>query len=422
MRWGMRSLGTACVVLVGVHAACESASGPDEWWPEVAELEIVPAASLLLLEGDTLQLSAIARDSAGNTIADPAVVWMSEDTVVATVSPTGLVIGRGAGRARVVAAVGGLVATAVVEGRVYLRDFAGSGFAGCGLSAGGNLYCWLLSPLIARSLPPEPLASLSSPWCGISAAHEGYCWYVERRGETEAGTVARAHAFAPIPGGLAVRALMQPTTHRCLLDLDGAAHCWGNSPYSNQYGQLGIGQVDSVAHPLPEPVAGGLTFSSIVAGSRFTCALTDDGRAYCWGLGSRIFDVGTPEGAEVYPEPVRVAPEWRFSELAAASDHSCGLTGAGEVVCWGWRFPGPTPVAGFTFREITADAGHPTCGLTIDGIRACWGWDAVPTVPPNTSHVRFVELGSGCGRVESGDVVCWQTEASLPEQLLFQEP
>ena len=42
-------------------------------------------------EGSTLQLSAIATDSAGNTLAGRSLSWTSDSAAIATVDPNGLV-------------------------------------------------------------------------------------------------------------------------------------------------------------------------------------------------------------------------------------------------------------------------------------------------------------------------------------------
>ncbi len=56
----------------------------------------------------TVQLTATLRDSAGNLLKDRAVLWLSDDATLATVSATGLVAGAAEGSAIITATTCGL--------------------------------------------------------------------------------------------------------------------------------------------------------------------------------------------------------------------------------------------------------------------------------------------------------------------------
>ena len=62
------------------------------------------------------------------------------------------------------------------------------------------------------------------------------------------------------------------------------------------------------------------TFTSIAAGRMYSCALTSEGRAVCWG--HNTFD--RTEAADV-----------TFASIATGPDHLCALTPGGRAVCWG---------------------------------------------------------------------------------------
>lgn len=74
----------------------------------VASVQILPASPITVNAGSTLQLIAIARDSAGNVLAGRAVEWLSSDTSIARVGETGIAEGRELGQ---------IVVSARVEGR-----------------------------------------------------------------------------------------------------------------------------------------------------------------------------------------------------------------------------------------------------------------------------------------------------------------
>ncbi len=84
----------------------------------VSSVVVTPAAPSLL-PTQTVQLSAVPRDSAGNTIQGPALgarptTWASGNTLAATVNATGLVTAVAQGMANVTATIGGTPGQSVV--------------------------------------------------------------------------------------------------------------------------------------------------------------------------------------------------------------------------------------------------------------------------------------------------------------------
>lgn len=80
----------------------------------VATVSITPASPMSVGIGGTLQLAATARAADGTLFTGRAVEWLSSDSLVARVSPAGVVEGRAEGTAVVSARVEGKVAYASV--------------------------------------------------------------------------------------------------------------------------------------------------------------------------------------------------------------------------------------------------------------------------------------------------------------------
>ena len=79
------------ITTVLIAAACDDATippGGDPGGLAIAWLEIGPDP-LVLLPGDTIQLTAVARSASGAIIANPPVTWVSSDTTALTISATG---------------------------------------------------------------------------------------------------------------------------------------------------------------------------------------------------------------------------------------------------------------------------------------------------------------------------------------------
>ncbi len=141
--------------------------------------------------------------------------------------------------------------------------------------------------------------------------------------------------------------------HSCALADDGVAWCWGR----NEYGQLGTssspdgcpllggGTLPCAVGAIP---VAGETFTDIAVGSYHTCGLTESGTAYCWGLNDRgqLGDGGTASG----PTPLPVAGTQVFSSLSAGGRVTCGIRDDDALMCWG---NGPFRVNGETVDTLT---------------------------------------------------------------------
>jgi alpha-tubulin suppressor-like RCC1 family protein len=121
-------------------------------------------------------------------------------------------------------------------------------------------------------------------------------------------------------------------SHTCGIAKSKATYCWG----SNQYGQIGDGKRTGQQNPNRSPtlVLGDHQFASLALGSRFTCGLTDQGKAYCWGYNfdGQVGD-GTTTGEKFAPTAVKT--DQTFESIVAGQFQVCALTGEGDAYCWG---------------------------------------------------------------------------------------
>jgi hypothetical protein len=172
--------------------------------------------------------------------------------------------------------------------------------------------------------------------------------------------------------------------HTCALTTAGGVVCWG----WNYFGQLGSGTT-TWSELTPVPVNGlesGVT-AIAVGGWGHTCALTTAGGILCWGVNDagQLGD-GTTTNRST-PTPVTGLGSG-VSAIAAGWKYTCALKTSGGVVCWGENSYGqlgdgtktmratPTPVSGLSTGAVgIAAGGVHTCAAVVGGAVVCWGWN-----------------------------------------------
>jgi alpha-tubulin suppressor-like RCC1 family protein len=273
-------------------------------------------------------------------------------------------------------------------------------FASCATTTAGAVKCWGnnfygqlgVSNTATQSLTPINVAGLTS---GVASAHAG-------------------------------------AYHSCALTTGGGVKCWG----ANFNGELGVSTTFAVNNFTPLNVTG-LTagVSAIAVGSAYNCAITASGGVKCWGsnfygqLGNDSFvDSTTPVDVIGLTSGV--------SAITTGGFHTCALTQAGAVKCWGNNDTGavgdgtnvtkkvPASVIGLGSGVIAISGGnYNTCALTASGGVKCWGSNAQGTLGNGSTvdsltPVDVAGLGSGvaaiavgavsaCALTSAGNVKCW---------------
>jgi prepilin-type N-terminal cleavage/methylation domain-containing protein len=234
-------------------------------------------------------------------------------------------------------------------------------------------------------------------------------------------------------------------TSNCAVS-DNTIYCWGN----NTNGQLGNGNTTATNIPTPVTTSTGLagkTITDLSVGQDFACAVAS-GRVYCWGLGTggQLGNSATSSSST----PVAVSTSGVLSgktitSVSAGGYHACAVSSQGKAYCWGGgalfngaltmgngstgTFATSSPVAvadtgalsGKSVTQISA-GWYRVCAVASGGAY-CWGQgylgdgttsDSSVPVAVSTAGVlagkTITNIGSGQGHscaVGSGEVFCW---------------
>jgi alpha-tubulin suppressor-like RCC1 family protein len=239
--------------------------------------------------------------------------------------------------------------------------------------------------------------------CSVALDHTLWCWGSNSRGQLGIG--ASPEQNRPVQIGTAADWLSVAAGgntnqcdgleaacegHTCALRADGQLFCWG----ANGSGQLGDGSMTDRA--LPVAVAPQVRWTSVAAGPLSTCGIQHDGTLWCWGF---IF---TPNSRVIVTAPQQVGTDTDWAQVSVGDFHACALRVNGSLWCWGESIylgvmPVPpvayvtTPVAvasGMTWQGL--DVGYATaCVIRTDGTLWCLNVDALAQVgtDPDWSQV-----------------------------------
>ena len=340
----------------------------------------------------------------------------------------------------------------------------------CGTTTTGAAYCWgnnadgqlgsetnastvtsSFSTLVTQTRAPvlvsggitfSSLTAGGRHTCGLTSAGKAYCWganttYQLGDGQARAPySITNMSRTSPVAvsGNLTFASISAGMAHSCGLTTSNTAYCWGSNGAfqlgDNSAVQTVTGTFNDFGVDRYEPIAvvDAPSFSSVTAGDYHTCGLTPSGSAHCWGANwYGQLGTGVTGSTSINRKPVAVAGQHAFASLSAGATHTCGITTAGKVYCWGDNQRGQLgdgtrtqsnipiasitpslPVSGayaptFTFAGVISRGTH-TCAQTSSGVMYCWGGN----------DRGQLGLGLCCQDLSTPSLVRGQTEPGTP--------
>jgi alpha-tubulin suppressor-like RCC1 family protein len=304
-----------------------------------------------------------------------------------------------------------------------------------------------LGAMLSLSVPAQ--AAALGPWrqvaastwhtCAINTGNSLYCWGNNDSGQIGNGTsggnqlnpfrVAAAGVWSSVSAG---------DSHTCGITTAKNLYCWGN----NQYGQIGNGNTSNTPQLSLYRVGAAGVWSSVSAGGGHTCGITTAKSLYCWGR-SEFGQIGAGSNGSSEPTPLRVGAAGVWAVAEAGENHSCGVTTAKNLYCWGENGFGEIGkgttggtqttlyrvAAAGVWATVSATSVN-TCGITTAKNLYCWGWDDFGQVGDGTSGFdnnrpspyrvaaagvwATVSAGYGhtCGITTAANLYCWGNNGS----------
>lgn len=260
----------------------------------------------------------------------------------------------------------------VLSGKTILSVAAGSYFT-CALASDNKVYCWgrdnfgqlgnmnTTTSLIPVAVDTSATSSLNgktvlqiavndSSVCAISNDYKGHCW--GKNGTTMGILGANNGTWSlktyPVAiystGVLSGKTLRQISGNSdsatfCAIASDNQAYCWGDSA-DGQVGNNSWSQSIVPAAVSTSGVLSGKNIKSISTGYHHTCALTDANTVACWGRGAN----GQLGDGLLTASPIPVNIDQggaligkTIVDITTGWYSSCAKTSDSKIYCWGWN-------------------------------------------------------------------------------------
>jgi alpha-tubulin suppressor-like RCC1 family protein len=315
------------------------------------------------------------------------------------------------------------------------------GFHSCAIKAGGSIICWGSNEkgqlgvgtwkpydgaVTVESLGTDVIsvATGGNQSCALKTDGTVMCWGANFSGELGDGTFADRMEPVQVQGlPDQVKAIAAGGGHTCAVLPEGVA-CWGannNNQLSNNFDMDYVKGLHACV----------LDISSLYD---HTCAVTSEGAVFCWGMNNfgQLGDNITTTREQAVQV---IGLDGDVTRVATGLYHSCVLTTDGKVKCWGdntWGQLGDgtteshltaVDVAQGTERAVDVAAGFlHTCYLSTAGTVKCWGGgyygqlgngsmetETEPTLVEGLQDVVALEAGEShtCAMLADSTIMCW---------------
>ena len=273
-------------------------------------------------------------------------------------------------------------------------------------------------------------------WCGLAVSGKVYCWGDHHIGSYFT-TTSRTPVAVEFPHEMTITEVHSGYSNGCAINTDAELWCWGDILES------GSGQTEPMRTPVKVAIPNNERVVDFDNGGA-SCAVTNLGNIYCWGHSNGEGQLGIgyannfAYAVSVTPLKVLTPADVQFVSITTGLEHSCALSTEGKGYCWGDNYQGlfgndsyanslfPTPMIVPNDEELTliSTGWYHTCVITISGKTWCFGRGdfgelgtgttlggktyRTPLAPSGTQFKTLsAALGTTCAIDQFDRVWCW---------------
>jgi alpha-tubulin suppressor-like RCC1 family protein len=221
--------------------------------------------------------------------------------------------------------------------------------------------------------------------CAIKSGGTLWCWGDDAAGQLGQPSSSTSPSLVNLDTDWSTLACGD--LHTCAVKTNGTLWCWG----SNSKGQIGTATSLGSFVTSPSQVGTGTNWSSVSAGSAFTCAIPTDHTLWCWG-DNAVGELGHGASPAASSSPLQVGAGNSWTTVSASGTNACGLQTDQSLWCWGSNTgtggtgmlgsgdtaaeTTPISVSGGSWSSVAVGAGQ-TCATRSNGSLWCWGSDTM---------------------------------------------
>ena len=141
-------------------------------------------------------------------------------------------------------------------------------------------------------------------------------------------------------------------------------------------------------------------YQQVSAGRFHSCAVSGASAISCWG-------------SNTYGQTN--APAGNYRQVDAGAFHTCAVSETGAVSCWGSNTYGQTNAPAGSYQQVSAGDFH-SCALSQAGAITCWGSNGYGQASAPAGSYSEVRAGNfySCGVSQAGSFTCWGSRTYRP--------
>lgn len=224
--------------------------------------------------------------------------------------------------------------------------------------------------------------------CAVKDDGTAWCWGRGTAGRLGTGNTSDSNVPVQVSNLTNVTMISAGGQHTCARTTTNEVWCWGNGAS----GRLGTGNTNN--SNIPVKVNLNVDFQQTTSGGEHTCAHTTANEAWCWGLGNKG-QIGNNTTTLTNSSPQKVSGNHQFTAISASGfigtgqgGHTCAIRNDGSAWCWGLNTYSQLGDATTNNRNIPVGVRDPEAPDDPD--RQLTGVIAISTGRNHTCAIRMI--------------------------------